>query len=472
VRWLFVTIQFEETDFFRRVGEELVRRGHEVAHTTISRHGAEELRARGHRAWCVPDLLEAAGTGDADAETARIEETYPILSLRNVWRTDRACAGRPEPECLDRTLRYFRAFEQLFDEYRPDVLVPEVGSETVRFVSHLVARERGVTVPYIFQTIFPGNFRLYLDEYEGPIFPAEELRPLTAEERAEAETYVRNYNEAREPTLPHRRSRVTTSKLRDFVRHLRVKRTHDRDNEYLAPSRFVSNYLRQNLNALFVRRMSEPLASTDRPFVYFPLHVTDDFKVKRVIPHCVDQAAIIEQIAEALPQGYDVVLKEHPWAIGKMPLEMMRRLTRRRNIRLVDAYTNSHELIQRSAAVVVISSTVGLEAILYAHPVLTLGAPFFSGYGVTVDVDDFAEIRDKVPAVLEFRPDPERCLEFVHACMRAMYVGKLSNVDPSDENAFDIADSLERAVEARRAGRDPVPTALERARRGELDLVG
>ena len=54
-----------------------------------------------------------------------------------------------------------------------------------------------------------------------------------------------------------------------------------------------------------------------RPFVYFPLHVTDDYKIKRIIPHCVDQASLVEQIADALPAGHDLVLKEHPMSLGR-----------------------------------------------------------------------------------------------------------------------------------------------------------
>jgi hypothetical protein len=103
-------------------------------------------------------------------------------------------------------------------------------------------------------------------------------------------------------------------------------------------------------------------------------------------------------------------------------------------------------LIQRSQAIVVISSTVGLEALMYAKPVLTLGQPFYSGYGVTLDVDSFREIRDQVPALLEFQPERERILEFMHAAMRRCYPGAPVLVDSSDANALALADSLDAAT--------------------------
>jgi hypothetical protein len=190
--------------------------------------------------------------------------------------------------------------------------------------------------------------------------------------------------------------------------------------------------------------------------VYFPLHVTDDYKIKRVIPHCVDQAAIIELIAASLPQGIDLVLKEHPMSIGRNPLALLRRLTRHANVRLVEPYTSSHELIKRAQAIAVISSTVGLEALLYNRPVLTVGQPFYSGYGTTVDVDSLRELPDAVTELLGFQPDEERIRRFLGAAMRACYPGKPATVDGSDENALTVAASLEAAA----LERDPAAAAV------------
>ena len=133
-------------------------------------------------------------------------------------------------------------------------------------------------------------------------------------------------------------------------------------------------------------------------------------------------------------------------SVGRNSIRLLRRLRARPNVRLVDPHTSSHELIRRSEAVAVISSTVGLEALLYDKPVLTLGQPFYSGYGVTVDVDSFTEIREAVPALLRFRPDPERTRQFLHAAMRACLPGAPVLVDRSEENALRLAGSIERVA--------------------------
>jgi hypothetical protein len=201
------------------------------------------------------------------------------------------------------------------------------------------------------------------------------------------------------------------------------------------------------------QRFYEPRRA-GRRFVYFPLHMMDDYKLKRVIPHCADQLGIVEQVARALPHGYDLVVKEHPMSLGRNSLRMLRRLQGMRNERLVEPHTSSHELIATADAVAVISSTVGLEALLYEKPVLTLGEPFYAGYGVTLDLDSFAQIREGVPALLRFRPDPDRIRSFLFAAMRRCYPGAPMLVDNSDENARRLAGTLDevgrRVVESRR----------------------
>jgi hypothetical protein len=457
MRFLFTTLDAREGRFYLRVADELRRRGHEVAQLTWSPLGARDMRKAGQPVDELPSLVEQVPAVDIATEALRIEGTYDILSLRDVYRTDVIFEGRPEAECIERTVRQFLAVERVLDERRPDVVVPEVGSETIRTVVHAVALQRGIDVLFPFYTIFPDPLRLYVNTMHAPIVPESEVRPLSPEEDAELDRFIDGFIERNRPIRDYRRPRVHAGTLRDFAGHLLAAAGPDRGNPYLRPQRFVTNYFRDRSRARLARSLYEPLGDDARPFVYFPLHVTTDYKIKRVIPHCVDQAAIIELIADALPQGIDLVLKEHPMSVGRNTLAFLRRLRERDNVRLVDPHTSSHELIRRAQAIAVISSTVGLEALLHDKPVLTCGQPFYSGYGATLDVDSFREMPAAVNALLEFEPDRERTRQFLHAAMRACLPGKTVTVDDSDENARAIGASFDTAVGRRAGGASRAP---------------
>jgi hypothetical protein len=444
MRFLFTTLQYIESGFYGRVGGRLERMGHEVAHLAWSRRAVQQLRRRGVAASCMPEIMQSLAPFDVEREAQRIVETYELPSLRDVWRTDWPCADMPEDRCVERTVRHFLAIERLFDEAPPDVVVPEVGSETMRTAIHLVALSRGIPVLFLLYTIFPRPLRLYVDTLDAPIVGQDELRELTAREREEVERFVRAFKRSAAPIRPHRRPPIRVRRAPLLARHAVVRALWDRDNEYLRPALWLRQQLAEMPRARAARLLYRPPG--ERPFLYFPLHVVDDYKIARVVPHCADQASLVEQVAAALPHGYELAVKEHPMAIGRTPLGLLSRLRNIPNVRLVPPHTSSHQLIDASDGVVVIGSTVGLEALLYEKPVLTLGRPFYAGAGVTLDVESFREIRTSVPELLSFRPDGERIFRFLHAAMRHCYPGAPVLVDRSDRNADALARSLDRVA--------------------------
>ena len=133
-------------------------------------------------------------------------------------------------------------------------------------------------------------------------------------------------------------------------------------------------------------------------------------------------------------------------AIGRTPVALIRRLRSSRNIRVVAPRTSSHDVIRDAEGVAVISSTVGLEALLYRKPVLTLGQPFYAQLGLTVDVLSFADIPKAVPQLLQRTVDPDQMMEFLFAAMQRCLPGAPVVVDRSDENARTLAHSLAAAA--------------------------
>lgn len=445
-RVLFVTLGHVESDFYGRTGAELARRRHAVGHVTYSRRAAARLRRQGFEAWALPEAMDALGPiADVAGEAARIAAQYDVPTFRDIYRTDFVCDRGDEPWCVERTVRHVLALERIFDAWQPTALVPEVGNETIRTAAHLVALDRGVPTLFLFYTIFRDPLRLYVDSMQGPIVPPEELRPLEPAEQAELDGFITEFSSRGAPIRAYRSTPVTPRRARILLRHLAVKALWDRDNDYLQPLHWLAGNAREVVRRRLAQRFYEPRRA-GRRFVYFPLHMMDDYKLKRVIPHCADQLGIVEQVARALPHGYDLVVKEHPMSLGRNSLRMLRRLQGMRNVRLVEPHTSSHELIATADAVAVISSTVGLEALLYGKPVLTMGSPFYAGYGITIDLPGPVGIREGIPELLDFQPPRERIAQFLHAAMRACRPGAPVLVDRSDANAVRLAGSLDEAI--------------------------
>jgi Capsule polysaccharide biosynthesis protein len=445
MRVLFLTVQGFESDFYGRVGRELERHGHEVEQLTVSRRASELHRARGIRSRSLPEVAAELPDWEIEKERRRIELRYGLESVGELFHTDPALADKSEEWRVRRTIRDVLALEHVLDAFQPDVLVPEVGRETPRVAAHELARARGIPTLFLFYTIFPNPLRLYVDTMHAPIVAPESLRPLSEVERAQVHDFRRAFVARDEPIRPLRRHRLTSRRLRRFAGYVAVFVRERGESPYLRPGRWALEFAQGAVRARLVRSTySRP--APDRPYVYFPLHDTEDYKIKRVIPQFADQAPVVERLAAALPAGCDLVLKEHPLSVGQNRLALLRRLSRPANVRLVPPETSSHDLIRAADAVAVISSTVGLEALLWEKPVLTFGRPFYSGFGVTVDIESLADLPNAVSEVMSFRPDPGRIESFLYAAMNACRPGAPVLVDDSDENARLLAASLDAAA--------------------------
>jgi Capsule polysaccharide biosynthesis protein len=443
-RFLFLTLGYVEADFYARVGRALEGLGDEVVHATYSRRAAHRLRRDGHDAVCVPDVMAETAAGALAEGAAAWAGRWGLPTFRDLYRADPAFRDRPEAWCVQQALAQASAIDAIVERRRPDVIVPEVGREACRIAAHRAGLARGIPVLFLFLTIFRDPLRLYVDRMDGPIVDPSDLRPLTPAEARAVREFGDEFLARDAPIRAYRGQAPTLGRLGALARHLVVKATTDRDNIYLRPGPWLADALREPVRAAAARRLYEE--PPERPYVYFPLHVADDYKLEYLIPHLADQTAIASQVARALPDGYDLVLKEHPLSIGRNALGPLRRLRQQANVRIVAPRTSSHALIRGSSGLVVISSTVGLEALLHRKPVLTLGRPYYAGLGVTRDIDDVADLRWAVPAMLADRPDPERIDRFLHAAMRACLPGAPVLVDRSPANARTLAGSLHRAA--------------------------
>ncbi len=95
----------------------------------------------------------------------------------------------------------------------------------------------------------------------------------------------------------------------------------------------------------------------------------------------------VTEAAQALPGESAVVFRPHPsCAVGQA--EALQRATASSDrVRVITGGTSA-ALLARSAAVVTVNSSVGLEAFAYDRPVVTLGQSFYGGRGLTLEVEN------------------------------------------------------------------------------------
>ncbi len=123
------------------------------------------------------------------------------------------------------------------------------------------------------------------------------------------------------------------------------------------------------------------LYSKDLPglnYAFFPLHDEPEVNLCVYSKPYLNQIEAVRLFSHNLPVGMKLVVKEHPWTIGKRPLSYYQKLLEIPNVVLADPRVQSRELVNNARIVTLIAGSIGLEALIVRKPVVLLGQTPFS----------------------------------------------------------------------------------------------
>jgi Capsule polysaccharide biosynthesis protein len=323
--------------------------------------------------------LRAPGQLSALSVAARRELEQQLPTTLREFTFPEACYYRTtRAKLARRAAAISTGFVRLRDEARFGCMIHKLGAELIRRCAEEAARLSGCRTIY-FGT-FPAQFsgRMYLHHSAASERDtATPPKPNTqdAVSFAEFQQLLRRIRDHKEVV------RYPVGGNRQWGEFMRFVASMWRNREY----EFIDDLMRRRLELL---RLHVRGMLPEDPFYFFPLHVFDDSQITVRNPEYYDQAWIIEYISRVLPEGLQLVVKLHPGVDGAVPLGFLRRVAKLDNVVLLKGSVNAHEVIKRSCGVVVINSTVALEALLHAKPVLVLGRWSFGRLGMTMHLDD------------------------------------------------------------------------------------
>ena len=108
-------------------------------------------------------------------------------------------------------------------------------------------------------------------------------------------------------------------------------------------------------------------------YIFFPLHTEPEVSLLVYGRPYVNQIEIIRMLAMSLPVDTVLVVKEHPWMVGKRTLGAYAKMLNIPRVRLADPRLEARVLIQEADLVAVVTGSVALEAAMLGKPVITFG---------------------------------------------------------------------------------------------------
>ncbi|SDD79108.1 hypothetical protein [Sporomusa acidovorans] len=148
------------------------------------------------------------------------------------------------------------------------------------------------------------------------------------------------------------------------------------------------------LSSLLNRREICNKISLPENYIFVPFQVHDDTQVLLFSPRIMTMEQLLKYVCHAVEQFNQkttvplrIVVKEHPSDYSRVDYTELRRQYRECNVVFANDYL-TEDLIKQSKGVITLNSSVGIEALLYHKPVITLGNAFYNIPGLVTNVTD------------------------------------------------------------------------------------
>lgn len=339
--------------------------------------------------------------GEHSYSLAEMEEKYGAPNLRHLIFPDQKLRELSDEKATDLICRILLDIENFIKNKRINAVLLKPMSAAIENCADAVARANGIYA--LIQDMGPIGSRtfVYSDMSKQNIWSelvdkVDELkkRKLTNEEREIVEKYIHDFNIKKQMRVLLTLPKIRLDMFPRFFRRL--------FESYDSPYNTLWHFIKRDGIKLLRTFWSGVIRLYDQPdfnekYVFFPLHFAEDAQIVTRCPFYYNQAEMLRLIAMSVPAGYKVYTKEHPDERGINPIKTIKKMKSIKNVRVLAPTANSHEIIRKSEAVVVISSSVGWEAFLYRKPVMNL-APIY--YGLSDLVYKVGDIRE-LPIVIK-----------------------------------------------------------------------
>ena len=189
--------------------------------------------------------------------------------------------------------------------------------------------------------------------------------------------------------------------------------------DFIGPINVMFKWPSMPFKRILGQRYYSKYKSSDN-YVYFPLNMWDDSAVACNAPEYFFQHNIVEKISKKMPKDMVLVVKEHPVMQGSTPLSWLKKISKIPNVKLVSPRINSHDIIKNCKLVIVVSSTVGWEAIIWQKPLIVFGNTFYSDLKYVTKAN-LNNLKQKIKEALSKKKDFKEIEHFINAMFKSDY---------------------------------------------------
>lgn len=325
----------------------------------------------------------------------------------------------------------YQFFRYILEKEKPDVIIGE--SPVSVLFSEMFSNYRNSTT---FLGIIGSKFHQKIDIYDLDNTCSkyqktfQEMSSISDKERKFAKDFIEKFisHQEKPPYMEEQDKISRQSEFKRFKNYLKAEKENllpwlkyilkrkkfkffDSNSEFLLRYTLWSHprhSLMRRIRILFsllCESKTSPSLKEDDKFFLFPLHLQPELSSSFQATYFCDQINTAKNIAFSLPFPYKLYVKKHPSAAGEVSRDFYRKLKEIPNLVLIPSWESTEKLIKNSKGVIVLTSTVGMEAALAGKPVYVLGDVFYSYHPACRKIKSFQELKERINQDLTERPE-------------------------------------------------------------------
>jgi len=269
-----------------------------------------------------------------------------------------------------------KLFEKILDEVKPDFLIIPLTTLHNNHLFYEICKARKIRILMIRASFLISR---YIISEEFHLIGELNNSKYNFKSFEDAQTFLKDYdsNVKLEMEL---NSLSTSSKIIYFkaiLKFLFSKNTNTKTHfTYYGRTKFtvlvntVYDILKTKYRRFFINKNLIRTIESEKPIIYFPLQIEPERSLLITAPKYTNQIQVIRDIANVLPNGYELYVKEHPMNIVRSwhSVSFYKEIMSLSNTKLIHPSVKSKDLIKKSSLIITISSTTGIEATFYKKP--------------------------------------------------------------------------------------------------------
>ena len=195
----------------------------------------------------------------------------------------------------------------------------------------------------------------------------------------------------------------------------------------------IGRTIKHRLNKRYYDKIITRNVDLDRKFSMYFLHYQPEYTVEGLGIFYTDQAFLIENIASAIPADHLLYVKEHRPMIGLRDKQFYERITKHKNVVLIDHYLNGFNLIEKCQLVFTISGTAAMEA-MYLGKQAIVFSKYFGETRFINFCDSFWKLKELIHENLQKKLKKGEAKQHSLAYLAARYKVSRKGQTPLAEN--------------------------------------